>query len=83
MKKRGYAKAYAELDDEFALAGALIDARARAGLTQEQLAKRMQTTQTAIARLEGARSMPSSRTLEKFAAATGHKLRIDCADSAR
>jgi DNA-binding XRE family transcriptional regulator len=39
MKEPGYRKAYDELDEEFRLASALIEARARAGLTQEQLAR--------------------------------------------
>jgi ribosome-binding protein aMBF1 (putative translation factor) len=77
LKQRpGYAKAVAELEEEFQLAGQLIAARARAGLTQEQLAARMKTTRTVISRLEGGRMKPSTRTLERFAKATGHKLRI-------
>lgn len=36
----------------------------------------MNTTQTAIARLESGGTMPSTRTLMKFAKATGHKLKI-------
>jgi DNA-binding XRE family transcriptional regulator len=76
MKRPGYAKAYAELEPEFALADAMIAARAEAGLTQEQLAGLMDTTRTAIARLESGRQMPSTRTLERFAKATGHRLRI-------
>lgn len=36
----------------------------------------MNTSQSAIARLESGRSRPSTRTLEKLAAATGSKLRI-------
>jgi transcriptional regulator with XRE-family HTH domain len=54
----------------------IIKARAKSGLTQEELAKRMQTTQGAIARLESGTTMPSTRTLRRFAAATGHRLRI-------
>jgi ribosome-binding protein aMBF1 (putative translation factor) len=76
MKRPGYAKAYAELEEEFQLASALIEARARAGLTQEELARRMETTQANIARLESGRVMPSTRTLERFAKATGHRLKI-------
>jgi hypothetical protein len=36
----------------------------------------MKTTQTAIARLEGGRIKPSTRTLERYAKATGHRLVI-------
>jgi ribosome-binding protein aMBF1 (putative translation factor) len=71
-----YEKAYDALEDEFSLAAAIIEARARAGLTQEQLAARMHTTQAVIARLESGRVKPSTRTLERFAAATGMRLRI-------
>jgi transcriptional regulator with XRE-family HTH domain len=45
-------------------------------LTQQQVAKRMKTTQAVIARLESGRTKPSTRTLERFAAATGCYLRI-------
>lgn len=77
LKERpGYAKAYAELESEFQLASQLIGARARAGLTQEELAIRMKTTRTVISRLESGRMKPSTRTLERFARATGHKVRI-------
>jgi len=75
-KDRDYVKAYDALEDEFALAAVMIEARAHAGLTQEQLAQRMHTTQAVIARLESGRVKPSTRTLERLAAATGMKLRI-------
>lgn len=67
--------AYAALDEEFALAGALI-ARTAADLTQEQLADRMHTTQGTIARLESGRGKPSTSTLKRFAEATGTRLKI-------
>jgi ribosome-binding protein aMBF1 (putative translation factor) len=77
LKERpGYAKAVADLEEEFQLARQLIGARARAGLTQEQLATRMKTTRTVISRLESGRMKPSTRTLERYARATGHKLKI-------
>jgi transcriptional regulator with XRE-family HTH domain len=52
----------------------MIEARAHAGLTQEQLAERMHTTQAVIARLESGRVKPSTRTLERLATATGMQL---------
>ena len=76
LKRPGYKDAYDALEEEFAIASALIEARTRAGLTQEQVAERMHTTQTVIARLESGRTKPSTRTLERFAAATGSRLRI-------
>ena len=76
MKNPKYRREYEALEEEFSLTAALIEARSRAGLTQEQVAHRMNTTQAVVARLEGAGSMPSTRTLEKYAKATGSRLRI-------
>jgi ribosome-binding protein aMBF1 (putative translation factor) len=72
MKDAEYRRAYDELD----LAFAMIGARVKAGLTQEQLAQRMQTTQSVVARLENGKSQPSTKTLKRWAYATGTKLRI-------
>lgn len=58
---------------EFAVARELIAARVRAGLTQEQVAEKMQTTQSTIARMESGRTMPSLRTLSRYAEATGSR----------
>jgi ribosome-binding protein aMBF1 (putative translation factor) len=71
-----YRAAYDALEDEFALAAALIKARGDADMTQEQVAAAMGTTQAVVARLEGGRVRPTTRTLERFAKATGTKLRI-------
>jgi transcriptional regulator with XRE-family HTH domain len=76
MKEKEYRKAHEALAPEFALARAVIAARAMAGLTQDQLAKRMETTQSVIARLEGGRTRPSTQTLERLANATGTRLVI-------
>lgn len=76
MKNPEYRREYDALEEEFALAAALLSARDRAGLTQAQVARRMKTTQTAVARLEGGRLNPSTRTLARYAQATGHRLVI-------
>jgi ribosome-binding protein aMBF1 (putative translation factor) len=68
--------AYDALEEEFALAGQIIGARTRANLTQAELAERMNTSQSAIARLESGRVRPSTRTLDRLAAATGTRVRI-------
>jgi ribosome-binding protein aMBF1 (putative translation factor) len=73
---REYLAAYEELGPGFEFARALIEARTHAGLTQVQLAKRMKTTQSVIARLESGRSCPSTKTLERLAQATGTRLKI-------
>jgi transcriptional regulator with XRE-family HTH domain len=69
-------KEYDALEEEFALIAEVARARMRAGLSQAQLAKRMKTTQSTIARLESGRGKPSTRTLSRFAKATGHRLKI-------
>ena len=76
LKNPAYRREYEALEEEFSLTAALIEARARAGLTQAQVALRMNTTQAVVARLEGGGSKPSTSTLEKYAKATGSRLRI-------
>lgn len=62
--------AYDALAGEVDLARELIAARVRAGLTQAEVAERMGTTQSVVARLESGARMPSVNTLLKFAKAT-------------
>jgi len=76
MKDPGFRKEYEKLETEFAIARMLIAARARAGLTQAQLARKMRTTQSAIARLESGKRMPSIETLQSYAKATGCAVQI-------
>lgn len=71
-----YVAAHDALEDGFALARALIEARGAAALTQAQVAERMGTTQAVVARLESGRTLPATRTLIRFAEATGTRLRI-------
>jgi transcriptional regulator with XRE-family HTH domain len=81
MKDSAYRSDYEALESEFALSAALIRARAGAGLTQEQLAERMGTKQEVVARWEGGKVLPSTRTLARFAKATGTMLQIRFARS--
>ena len=76
LKDPAYRKEYEALEEEFALASAMIAARSRAGLTQNQLAQLMETTQSTIARLESGKALPSGKTLQRFAKATGSRLKI-------
>jgi Helix-turn-helix domain len=57
-KDGDYKDAYDALGDEFDLARALIEARTAAGLSQARLARRMKTSQSYIARLEGGKVRP-------------------------
>ncbi|EMS80488.1 helix-turn-helix domain-containing protein [Desulfotignum phosphitoxidans] len=71
-----YAQAFAGMEEEFQLARELIRARIKSGLTQKQLAEKMGTTQSSVARLESGSSLPSLRSLKRYAYATGSKMRI-------
>ena len=75
-KDSKYKAAYETLEEEFQLARTLIEARTRAGLSQTQLAQRMKTSQSYIARIESGQVRPSTDALERFAQATGSRLRI-------
>jgi transcriptional regulator with XRE-family HTH domain len=79
MKDPAYRLEYGALEGEFALAAALIRARADADLTQEELAERMGTKQEVTARCEGRKIMPSTRTVARLAKATGSRLQISFA----
>jgi transcriptional regulator with XRE-family HTH domain len=64
-------KAYDGQAAEFSIVRELIAARMRAGLTQGQIAQRMGTTQSVIARLEGGKRTPSMNTVARYAQAAG------------
>lgn len=68
--------AYEALEEDYTLATALLQARRMSGLTQEELAQRMGTTQSVIARLESGKNLPSSQTLQRVASATGTHLKV-------
>ena len=67
---------YETLADEFYMARELIAARSRAGLTQSEVAQRMGTTQSVMARLESVKRMPSLRTVKRYASAIGARARV-------
>ena len=76
MKDREFREEYARVDNDFAVIEALIRARTAAKLTQEELAGRLGTTQSAFARLEGGGVSPSFATLRRYAEATGTRLEV-------
>ncbi|MGF6429323.1 ribosome-binding protein aMBF1 (putative translation factor) [Bradyrhizobium elkanii] len=67
---------YDALAPEFEIAAELLRARQRAGLSQSELAAKMGTSQSTIARLESGQTLPSTKTLLRFAKATGSKFQI-------
>ena len=77
--ERGDVKAeYESLGEEFDLLDEFLKARAAAGITQAEVAKRIGTTQSVIARLESGRGKhsPSLATLRKYAQALGCRLEL-------
>ena len=81
MKDKKFKAEYEKSSPEFELLEKMLRARATAGLTQTQVAKKMKTTTSVIGRLETAggkkRHSPSLQTLERYAKAIGCKLKID------
>jgi transcriptional regulator with XRE-family HTH domain len=76
MKEEGFKEAYEESQAEFELARQLIEARVQNGLSQDELAELMETSQSTIARLESGKAMPSMKTLRRFAKATNSEVQI-------
>ncbi len=65
--------------EEFKIGVMLKIARENAGITQDQLAQRLNTKKSAISRIENHAQDIKLSTLEKFAQALGKKLRIEVA----
>jgi transcriptional regulator with XRE-family HTH domain len=84
LKNPRVRRAYSELQPQFDLARQFIEARVAAGLTQGQVAHRMGTTQSVVARLESGRYKPGLNTLLRFAKAVGAcRLTFDFSDVPR
>jgi ribosome-binding protein aMBF1 (putative translation factor) len=67
---------YDRLGPIYAVIGEMIDARQQAGLTQADVARRMGTTQSVVARLEAARHMPTFDLVARYAAAVGRRVDV-------
>ena len=76
MMNPKYAKAYDDLDLEFAIYEALIRARIDKKLTQRQFAKKIGIAQSALARFESGRANPTFRLLQKVTSGLGLKLTV-------
>jgi transcriptional regulator with XRE-family HTH domain len=68
---------YESLEPEYKLAVALIRLRLAKGLTQEELARLLNTKQESIARLESGSSLPSLSTVKRLANALDAELEIN------
>ena len=74
-----FAKGFDSGYQDFKIGVMLKAAREEAGLTQEQLAKKLNTKKTAISRIENHAEDIKLSTLDKFARALGKRLTIDVA----
>lgn len=77
MKDPAFRAEYDCLKLEFAPALALIKARTKAGMTQADVARKMRTTQSVIARIESGRNPPNLKTLERYAHAVGQRIQLE------
>lgn len=68
---------YDAMAHEFMIASELIKARLNSNLTQKEVAEKMGTTQSVIARLESGNNLPSLKTILKYAEAIGKKVQIN------
>lgn len=75
LKNPAVNEEYDALEEEFALINELLGARAKAKLSQAQVAQRMGTSQSAVARMEGGHT-PSLSSLRKYARAVGRRVEI-------
>lgn len=75
LQDEAFCEEYNRLEEEFALAAQLIDARHSANLTQADVARKMGTTQSVVARLESG-GLPSLRSLKRYAQAVSKKIEI-------
>ncbi len=76
LKDPETASAYTGLEEEFAFIASMIRARREKGLSQEDLALRVGTSQGNISRLESGRHNPSLRFLRKIASALDQELKV-------
>jgi ribosome-binding protein aMBF1 (putative translation factor) len=69
-------KDYQERFESFKIGVLLKEARRNAGLTQAQIAKKLNTTRSVISRMENHSKDIRLSTLERFASALGKKIHI-------
>lgn len=79
LKRPDVRKAYDELEPAYALRRQLVALRHSAGLTQEQIAERLNTNKSNISRLESVNSSisPKLSTIADYAEAVGYDVKID------
>lgn len=77
LKDPKFKKEYDKLETRYALIDQIIGERIKKKMTQAQLAKKIGTKQSAIARLESGNINPSLNFMDKIAAALGTRLNVE------
>lgn len=77
LKRSKFKIALKETELEYQIARMLIEARINKGYTQKQLAKKLDTKQSVISRVESARTLPSLSFLKKLATALDSNLKLE------
>ena len=77
LQDPGFRKEYEARQPERAVVQALIDARKKSGLTQQELAMRTGIAQGDISKLENGNANPSIRTLQRLAGGMGMTLKVE------
>jgi len=79
QKDKTFALNYEQGYEDFKIGVMLRQAREAAGLSQEELARKLKTQKTAISRIENHADDIKLSTLEKFAEAVGKRLTLKIA----
>ncbi len=77
LKDENFKKEYDNLQPEFAIIQAMIDARRESGMTQKELSERTGIAQGDISKLENGNANPSLRTLQRLAEGMGMQLKVE------
>lgn len=76
LKDPEFKREYDKLEPQYQIIRAIIEARIKSGISQQELAERAHTKQSAISRLENGNAAPSMPFLQKIATALNQEIRI-------
>lgn len=76
MKDKAYKKSFEDLDFEFSVIRMIVDARLKKGMSQKELARKIGTKQSSIARFESGNYNPTLAFVQKLASALGTKIKV-------
>jgi len=77
LKNPDFVKALGEVEVEFQIAEAIIKARIDKGMTQRELAKKLNTKQSVISRVESVKTIPTISFLKRLAVALNVDLKVE------